>query len=208
MRVALLLPDPSPFGERVRGLTADLRSRCDLALFASTSERVGDLAAEPFERIRPRAHDRLLIPIEDDPACAALVPPLRRLGGTVWLTGWHLGRLARALRPAIESGGLSGRVAAWREGGLAAARGQASPLNRSVVRFADAFLVADEALRDQIVTERNAYTPVRQWTGEDTCNLVSLLEVMPAHRTGRRSLIASAVAASDEARRARRAQED
>jgi hypothetical protein len=209
VRVALLLPDPSEFGVRVRELAGELGQRCELSLFASGPERLGDREVRPLGEVKPRALDRLLVPIDDDPACAVLVPCLRRFGGTVWLASWGLGRLARAVHPALEGGGWAGRLAAWREGGFAALRGGPSPLNRSVVRFGDAFLVADEALRDQIVEERNAHTPVRRWEHDDPVeHLANMLEAMPAHRTGRRSLIAAAVAASDEARRSRREMAD
>ncbi len=163
--------------------------------------------ARPLEEFQPRDYERLLLPIGDHEAFAPLVPILRRAGGTVWLWSWSLRRLARAHRPALARPGLAGRIAAWREGGLPALRGdEAVPLNRSVVRFGDAFIVEDDPTRRRILEERNAPTPTAILRGEH--QLGELVTILPAHRTNRRSLIATAVEAADRAREQRRAGRD
>ena len=84
--------------------------------------------------------------------------------------------------------------------------GGASPLNRSVVRFGDAFVVHDEDTRKAILVERNAPTPTSLIEGDH--QLAEALEALPPHRTNRKSLIANAIEASDRAREARRAGTD
>lgn len=109
-----------------------------------------------------------------------MAPLVRAVGGTVVLHDWVLFDLTMARYPALGRGGLFGRGLALREGGLGELatyarrlrrrRGPAGgdlsddrfelPLNRSVVRFADAFLVHSEALKERILASRNAPTPI------------------------------------------------
>jgi hypothetical protein len=161
----------------------------------------------PLEEIVAREHERLLVPIADDPVCAPFLPVLRAIGGTVWLHDWSLRSLAGAYRPALGRGGLRSKLAGLREGGLAGLRGeQDAPLNRSVVRFGDSFLVHDEETRKAVLIERNAPTPTAILAHDD--QLAQLVEALPPHRTNRRSLISNAIEASDRARDARRAGTD
>lgn len=198
MNVAVCCPGASPIGGRVRAALEHLRAAHTLVLFGPDERPLGELT--------PRDHERILIPIDDDPACAQFVPLLREVGGTVWLHAWSLRALALAHRPALAGAGLSARVAQWREGGLGALRGGVSPLNRSVVRFGDAFVVHEEDTRKAILVERNAPTPTSLIEGDH--QLAEALEALPPHRTNRKSLIANAIEASDRAREARRAGTD
>lgn len=198
MNVAVCCPGPSPVGERVRAALEPLRVAHTLTLFGPGEHPLGELS--------PRDHERLLVPIADDPACAPFVPLLREVGGTVWLHAWSLRTLAQAHRPALATAGLAGKIARWREGGLGALRGEASPLNHSVVRFGDAFVVHEEETRKAILVERNAPTPTSLIEGDH--QLAEALEALPPHRSNRKSLIANAIEASDRAREARRAGTD
>ena len=97
-----------------------------------------------------------------------MVPIVRALGGAVCLHDWVLFDLAVAAYPALARGGLAGHWAALCEGGpaqLSVYRANRLdrfnlPLNRSVVRLADAFVVHSELLRRRILDERNAPTPI------------------------------------------------
>jgi len=98
-----------------------------------------------------RDHDQILHVVADEAECGFVAPIARRLGGTVLLLDWDLGRLALAAYPELAGPGIRGRLRAWREG---------PARNRGIVRFADAFLVPDERMRAAILRERNAPTPV------------------------------------------------
>ncbi len=213
MQVAFVLPAPSALEEGMRPLLEALKRSVELTTFGPGA------ADQPLDSLAPKAVDRILYPVADDAACAAMPPLIRALGGVVWLHEWKLGTLARAFRPALARGGLAARLAAWREGGLSAARriggGEEGelPLNRSVVRFGDAFVVPSEELRQAILEDRNAPTPMgllepggdpEQWATE----LAALLAAFPAHRANRKSLIATAIEGADRARAERRAEKD
>ena len=200
MRVALLRPGPSALGQHVTALAEGWPSEHELELFGPEDR--------PLAEFDPQEHERLLVPIANEAQCVSFLPILRELGGTVWLQDWDLPALARAYRPRIATGGLRGRLAAWREGGLAAWRGKPSAMNRSVVRCADAFLVASESLREQILLERNAPTPVGILYRSDPAEIAERLFALPGHRSNRKSLIQTAIDASDDARKARRAGTD
>lgn len=200
MHVALVA-DPSaatPAGSLARALLERLPAAGELELF-------GGGGAPPWTAIRPRAVERIVHVVGNEASLAFAVPAVRRLGGIVVLLDWDLTALARSARPALERGGLFGRVAAWREGGWAAARGLASgTLNRSIVRFGDAFVVADDAMRRRVLDERNAHTPILTAPLDDPGaaaeELAARLEAMPAHRSARRSLISTAIEHADKRR--------
>ncbi len=199
MRLAVCLPGPSLLGDRVRLVLPGLGAGLELSLFGEGERPLAELLAKD--------HDRILVPIADDAVCVPFMPVLYNLGGIVWLHDWSLRSLATAVRPSLNRGGLLGRLAGLREGGLAGLRGDPScPLNRPVVRFGDAFVVHDEATRLAILHERNAPTPARIL--EDDSLLGEIIRAMPPHRTNRRSLISGAIDASDRAREARRLGED
>jgi hypothetical protein len=174
MRLALVTTPPSVpsgIGELARGLLERLKPRAEVRVFVEdrlAGEPICDLAGEPALALFPREHDRVLYLLGNEPAHAFMVPLLRAIGGAVWLHDWCLFDLAAAFRPALARGGLAGQRAALLEGGVAQLWAYRAdrldrarlPLNRSVVRFADAFLVEDEELRRRILEERNAPTPI------------------------------------------------
>jgi hypothetical protein len=183
MKLALVTTSPalpSEVGAAVSELLPHLRELCELSVFVEPGGGSGEIAGVPFAPIAtldPRAHDRLMIPIGNDPALAFAPRVVRALGGTVMLFDWGLFDLACAAYPALARGGLKGFAAALREGGLAQARsyargggehGAASPgepahrpsFNRSIVRHADSFLVHASPLARRILPERNARTAI------------------------------------------------
>ena len=196
--------------ERLRVLLPFLEEFLALRLFVD-----GDAAefagrdAEPATSLASRDFDQILYFLENLADHAFMLPMIRDLGGTVVLHDWSLGELAVAAAPALGQPGFAGQVAAWREGGLRAffehrRRGAASalenlPLNRSVVRHADAFVVPEGDWRRWILEERNAPTPVAviPWTrGQDAAiteasasRFRECLALLPTHRTNRKSLI-------------------
>ena len=168
---------------------------------------------EPLERLDPRQVERILAVVDNAPRFAFVARAVRRCGGVVVLATWELDRLAVALRPALARPGLAGRLAAWREGGLAQARswGRSGPaglaLNRSIVRFADGFVLPDAALRERVLRERNAPTPTLVVdlgdAGRAAREIVASLARFPSHAARRPSLLGAAIAEADRARAAR-----
>lgn len=187
MKVAVCQPAPSAVADLIEGELEGLRAVHDVDVLGPN-----DLAD-----FHGKDHERLLIPIANDPACAPFLPLLRDQGGCIWLRDWSLRSLMEAARPALANGGFAARIAAWREGGLGGTRSD-SPLNRSVVRFGDGYLVADAELRSKILADRNAPTPVALYPEDGT--LAELVEAMPAHRAAKKSLIQTAIEYSDKAR--------
>lgn len=167
----------------------------------------------PPERLDARRIGRILAVVDNDPRSAFAARVVRRAGGVVVLASWELDRLAVALRPALGRAGLAGWLAAWREGGLAQARswGRAGTaglaLNRSIVRFADGFVLPDAELREQVLAERNAPTPILVVDPGDPARaaeeIVSSLARFPSHSAARPSLLRAAIAEADRARAAR-----
>lgn len=228
-RVALVAAesgDHSLAARRLRALLPALESALELELFtdeAKNASQPWSIPVRPLAELAPRDFQQILYFLEDSEAHAFMVPMLRDLGGAVVLHDWNMGRLARALRPALARPGLAGRIAAWREGGLSAfkAFGRSGPLaalenlplNRSVVRYADAFIVPDEAWRRPILEERNAPTPVAVVSWDSTASaeavassaaeFIECLQLLPTHRTNRKSLIRTAIDQADQAREER-----
>jgi hypothetical protein len=210
MKLALVTTSPalpSGVGEAVRELLPHLRELCELSIFVEPGGGSGELAGAPFAPIAtldPRAHDRLLIPIGNEPALAFAPRVVRALGGTVMLFDWGLFDLASAAYPALARGGLKGFAAALREGGLGQARAHARTrarersepgprpsFNRSIVRHADSFLVRDDALARRILTERNARTAIGVVPlGAAAPRVVELLGEFPGPRATRGARIA------------------
>jgi hypothetical protein len=121
----------------------------------------------------PRDYSQVLYGVGDEAQCGFMAPMVREFGGCVLLRDWSLPRLATAAFPELGTGGLRALVRAAREGGLRDAwalrrsrtrpvsdSGCAPRLNRSIVRFADAFFVHEHAMRARILEERNAPTPI------------------------------------------------
>lgn len=160
MKVALVVPT---------GLATDASERYVAALTDALATRVElDVVDERrAATVDPQALDRIVYQVFDDEACGFMAPLLRDLGGIAELHSWSLGRLALRAHPALSGDGLAAEWAAVREGGLRArrelARGkrpQELALNRSVVRFADAFFVHEASLGERVIEDRNAATPV------------------------------------------------
>lgn len=210
MRIALLadVEADTPSGALARALLEELPRAGEVVAFGpDTGLR---------ERLRPRDFERVIAVVRNDSALAFVARELRRVGGVVVLQDWVLDRLAGGLRPALTRPGLAGSLAAWREGGLAQMRrwrreGAAGlPLNRSVVRFGDGFVISDDETRRRVLEERNAPTPTATLALDDPSfaarRIVELLEHLPCHRTARKSLIRTAIEEADRARAAREAE--
>ena len=242
MRIALVTTPTrpsSPVGNRARALLPHLRERAEVELFAAEASAgeapLGDLRA--LSALRPRSFDQIVYALGNEPEHAFMVPLVRALGGTVWLHHWVLFDLAIASYPRLLQGGLRGHWLAWREGGASAwrsyraqRRGAAEPgragarlaleraraelaWNHSIVRFADAFLVPSQTLREQILASRNAPTPIAVLPGpadgsapeQDAAAVIAALERFPRARASRASLLALALRrGAAEARAGRR----
>ena len=200
MRIAFVSPPASTgarIAEHTRRLVPHLREHCELQPIESAAAS-------------PGSFDQIVFQVGNEAACAFMPALIRRLGGVVVLHDWSLRDLALAAWPEIGRGGVAATLRAWREGGLAEVRargrgsGPMSPLNRSVVRFADAFLVHDRDLVDRILADRNAPTPVallRSCAEDEACwaelarEIVERLESFPHPRSKRKSLLRTVVEA-------------
>jgi hypothetical protein len=206
--------NPSSIGGYVRALLPHLAERCRLDVFVEgpddTGGGVGELAAP---RLDPQRFDRILYQLGNEPAHAFMLPMIRALGGVVVLHDWQLAEAAAKAYPALERGGLAGFLAAVREGGLGEARAWRSrpavplAMNRSAVRFGDAFLVHSSELKQRVLRERNAFTPVGVLENEGdppalAAEVVRFLEDMPPHRSKKRAGLALQVLRELRARKA------
>ena len=212
MRLAVVTPSSAASAglARARSALPALAARVELEVFVEQARAgatlAGGLRARSAAELDVRRWEQILYTVEDDAACGFLAPLVRRLGGTVALGSWTLPELARAARPALARGGVAGFVEAWREGGWADARGRGERvLNRSIVRFADAFLVPDEGLAQLVRTDRNAPTPIAVFgepaSGEELASAwLWHLERFPAPRSRRRSLVRTMIEAADRRR--------
>lgn len=218
MRLAVVTParPTSARLERAHAAIASLAERVEVEVFVETraggAPISGSLSSLPVSALDERSWDQVLYTVEDEASCGFVLPWVRRLGGTVSLGSWSLPALARAALPAIARGGLAGLAAAWREGGWADARprrapagGRALVLNRSIVRFADAFLVEGEDLAQRIRSDRNAPTPIgvvadAAGAAELATGWLWHLERFPAPRSRTRSLVRTLIEAADRRR--------
>jgi hypothetical protein len=165
--------EDSPVGAYSAALAAELAKRVELTLFVEP-EFAGDEAhgarVRRADELLPREFDQVLYQIGDDARLAFMAPMVRALGGAVALHDWELYYFACELHPRLRRGGLRSFVSAALEGGLAQAAqhrrrlvdaSAAMPaLNRSIVRFGDAFVTHSEALGRAILDDRNAPTPI------------------------------------------------
>jgi len=197
VKLALVTAATAGAGDCARRLVPHLASRAELRVFLDGGGELADQDCEPAARLLPREHDQVLYLVANEPGCGFMARLVRELGGAVLLRDWGLPELALAAYPVLGAGGPRGFLRAVREGGLGQARrwarggaGQAPdppPLNRSIVRFADGFLVEDPGLRERILTERNAPTPVAVVEAGDPAEAaertLEVLELFPRPRS-------------------------
>jgi hypothetical protein len=243
VRIALVTapPDASSASSEspVAGYTAELvphlAAIAEVELFVAPACQGEDAFGRhlrPLSDLDPRAHDQVLYQLGDAREHGFMLPAIRALGGTVVLHVWSLARAACGAYPALERGGLAGWRRALAEGGVGEARAwmqrdasaAAPALNRSAVRFGDAFLVHVGELGPRILAERNERTPiavlpppiaaaapagVTASTSDAWAALarayIEALEGFPHARSARRSLVALAFRARTAAREARAA---
>jgi glycosyltransferase involved in cell wall biosynthesis len=180
MKLALVSAPPrrSAAGDMISAVLTAVAGRCDLHWFGAndvagrTPLAFGARECRSVSELRPREFDQVVYVVCDSAEAGFLSPVLRAFGGTVWLHDWQLPSLARSAWPELARPGWRACVRAWREGGWDDARrwrsspspgagaSEAAVLNRSVVRFGDAFLVHFRRLRQRILDDRNAPTPV------------------------------------------------
>jgi len=209
----------SPVGEHARGLVPHLAEHCEIDVYVEAGREGDDYlgwTTRSATALLPRDYDHVLYELGNEAQHGFMAPLVRALGGCVALHGWELDELALAAYPALANGGWKGFALALREGGprearryrdLLHARERSSgveprttgalaglALNRSIVRFADSFLVRDVELQRRILEERNAATPIGVvepgGSAEATCaSYRARLERLPPPRTARKSLI-------------------
>jgi hypothetical protein len=211
MKLALVTTPWDAEGEHAacaRAFGRELWEHAEVQVFVENPRAGADwfgTRTRPAGELLPRDFDQVLYLVDDAAEHAFMAPLVRTLGGCVALHSWELRQLARAAYPELAKPGLRAAKRAFGEGGLAAARehwsdptSTTSPLNRSIVRFGDTFLVRDEALRKLILDDRNAPTPigVLPWpaTPEGDWAAVAramfkLFERFPPPRTARKGLI-------------------
>lgn len=211
MKLALVTTPWDTPGEHAaltRAFGRELWEHADVQVFVERGREGADwfgVRTRSVGELLPRDFDQVLYLVDDSGAHAFMAPLVRTLGGCVALHSWELRQLARAAYPELTKPGLRAAKRAFGEGGLTAARehwsdpaSTSSPLNRSIVRFGDTFLVRDEALRKQILDDRNAPTPIGvlpwpttpdgDWAAVATA-MFKLFERFPPPRTARKGLI-------------------
>ncbi len=214
----------SAVGAHAAALAPELAARVELSVFVEpqvSSAAFAGLTARSVLELRPREFDSLLFTVGDEARLGFVAPYVRAMGGAVLLHDWTLGEFARAAFPELNAGGWRAWWRAACEGGLTQASefraGGAPALNRSIVRFADSFLVHSAQLEAALLEERNAPTPIAvadgwglgaaralecgagRW-GELAELYLRLMQRFPRPRSSRRAL----VAASFDALRRRR----
>lgn len=187
MRIALVTTPPSlssEIGDYTRRLLPHLSKLAEVEVFVQAGlegEELEGRITRSAGDLRPLEVDQVLYQLGNEPGHAFMAPLVRALGGTVVLHDWVLFDLAAAAWPELERGAWRGLRTVLREGGVRQARvwlenhrgrrlpGSVQtlardrfelPLNRSVVRFADGFLVHSECVGRRVLEDRNARTPI------------------------------------------------
>lgn len=214
---------PSQVGDYAHALLPALRRHCEVELFVA-HDRAGVASDGSVLRsvleLSPREFDHIVYQVGDEEHHAFMLPIVRAFGGTVVLHDWSLFELTRAAHPALARGGASGLRVVLREGGIRVARnyfadrerwlrGDAAvarpALNRSIVRSGDAFIVHTSELKQRILLDRNAHTPIANLRPLSDPSVLaaeyaSFLETCPAPRAKKKSLIRSMIEASERRR--------
>ncbi len=199
---------PGAHAQAVRSLGRELWDHAEVAVFVERGREGADwfgVPTRPASALVPKQFEQVLYCVDDAPEHAFMAPLVRNLGGCVALHGWSLRSFAHAALPALARGGWRGLRAGFEEGGLegaregwAGTRTGSSPLNRSIVRFGDAFFVREEALSAAILADRNAPTPIavipwpEQAEGDWSAaaqGLFRAFERFPAPRAARKGLV-------------------
>jgi hypothetical protein len=155
----------SGIGDYTRHLLPYLGEHFEIELFVEpqhAGEEDGTRLRSARE-LAPRDFDQILYQLGNERAHAFMLPLIAGIGGTVVLHDWVLFDLVCAARPVLAQGGLPGHVEALRAGGWEALRAYTRsrrahphdlsadrfelPLNRSVVRLADGFIVHNAWMR-------------------------------------------------------------
>lgn len=213
MRLALLTTlavDGSRVGQRVRALLPYLLERVAVDVILPADGETGGLAGatvRPVSELEPLEYDHVLFAIGNEARLAFTYTVLRRTGGCVALFDWCLANATRAAYPGLAADGPLARWLAVREGGTRAVRslhngsGSEPPaLNRSIVRWADSFIVPDEGLKRLVLEERNEPTPIAVVDPDGPESEVAhawcdALASFPRHRSARSSVLRSMITA-------------
>jgi hypothetical protein len=216
---------PSNVGAYAHALLPELSRECEVEVFVAR-EHAGvapdGTVLHSASELSPRRFDHVLFQIGNEEEHAFMVPLVRALGGTVVLHEWTLFETSRPMHPALARGGAQGLMHVLREGGFREARsylanrerwlgavasGARPALNRSVVRGGDAFIVHSREMKERILVDRNAATPIAVLDGAaDALSLareyLDFLDVCPAPRSKKKSLIRAMIEASERHRSA------
>jgi hypothetical protein len=236
VKIAFVTTPPSERSEIASyawSLVPHLRRECEIEVFVA-SECAGSTddgtVLRSVAELAPRDFDHIVYQIGNEAQHAFMLPTVRKLGGTVVLHAWSLGELCAAACPALERGGIGALATALREGGMRDMRwyakrdrdrlaeprsrnerGTEPVLNRSIVRGGDAFIVHDDGMKRMILADRNAATPIAVLSPDSlpllAARYVEFLDVCPAPRSKKKSLIRAMVEASDRRREAARSED-
>jgi len=214
---------PSQVGAYAHALLPALRRQCEVEVFVAHEcaglASDGSVLRSALE-LSPREFDHIVYQVGNEAHQAFMLPLVRALGGTIVLHEWTLFELTRAAHPALARGGASGLRVVLREGGIRVARnyfadrecwlrGDAAvarpALNRSIVRGGDAFIVHTSELKQRILLDRNAHTPIANLRPLSDPSVLAaeyatFLETCPAPHAKKKSLIRSMIEASERRR--------
>lgn len=198
MKVALLTtpePSTSPAEAELARVLPELAAHFQLRLFVDRGLAGGELSGcrlEDVSTFDPHGFEQVVYAIGNAAGHGYMLPVIRRVGGVAALFEWNLSQAAHAAYPGLAAGGALTSWLTVREG--RAGDGQEPVLNRSVVRYADAFLVPDETLGTRVLEDRNDPTPITvfQASAEGTAaTWIEALETFPRHRVARKSVLRS-----------------